>query len=120
MVLHYIGTLLIMGGGFAIFSGIVGLFRLPDFYTKLHAASVIECAGVPLCLIGLACLQSSIGSCFKLILAAFLVFLLNPVSTHALGKASLLMKVRAYYNINAPSMSFPRRRTGVNLRNKSL
>lgn len=97
MILHYIGALLIIFGLFAILSGIIGLFRLPNFYTKLHAASVIECTGIPLCLIGLACLQSSIGGCFKLILAAFLVFLLNPVSTHALGKASLLMKVRAYY-----------------------
>jgi multicomponent Na+:H+ antiporter subunit G len=97
MVLHYTGTLLIIIGLFAIFSGIIGLFRLPDFYTKLHAASVIECAGIPICLVGLACMQTSLASSIKLILAAFLVFLLNPVSTHALGKASLLMKVRVYY-----------------------
>ncbi|MFY9590015.1 Na+/H+ antiporter subunit G [Rickettsia endosymbiont of Halotydeus destructor] len=97
MILYYMGASLIIFGLFAILSGIIGLFRLPDFYTKLHAASVIECAGVPLCLIGLACTQASLASSLKLILAAFLIFLLNPVSTHALGKASLLMKVRAYY-----------------------
>ncbi|KAJ6644951.1 Isocitrate dehydrogenase [NADP], partial [Pseudolycoriella hygida] len=32
-------------GIIAIFSGIVGFFRFPDFYTKLHAASVIDCCG---------------------------------------------------------------------------
>lgn len=83
-------------GLFAIFSGIIGFFRFPDFYTKLHAASIIESFGVPLCLVGFACLSTKLIICFKLILAVLLIFLLNPVATHALSKASLLMKVRAY------------------------
>ncbi|HJD55808.1 MAG TPA: Na+/H+ antiporter subunit G [Rickettsia endosymbiont of Pyrocoelia pectoralis] len=96
MILHYIGILLIIIGLFAIFSGIIGFFRFPDFYTKLHAASVIESFAIPICLIGLACLETNLINCSKLILAALLIFLLNPVATHALGKASLLMKVRSY------------------------
>ena len=97
MILYYIGIVLVAIGLFAIFSGIIGFFRFPDFYTKLHAASVIESFGVPACLIGFVCLESGIVNCFKLIVAALLIFLLNPVATHALGKASLLMKIKAYY-----------------------
>lgn len=87
---------MIIIGLFAVFSGIIGFFRFPDFYTRLHAASVIESFGVPICLVGFACLSTKLIICFKLILAALLIFLLNPVATHALGKASLLMKVKAY------------------------
>lgn len=90
MTLYYIGILLVIIGLFAIFSGIIGFFRFPDFYTKLHAASVIESFGVPVCLIGFACIEADIVNSSKLILAALLIFLLNPVATHALGKASLL------------------------------
>ncbi|MCC8467872.1 MAG: Na+/H+ antiporter subunit G [Rickettsia endosymbiont of Eriopis connexa] len=90
MILYYIGILLVIIGLFAIFSGIISFFRFPDFYTKLHAASVIESFGVPVCLIGFACIEVDIVNSGKLILAALLIFLLNPVATHALGKASLL------------------------------
>jgi len=89
----YLGWLLIIIGLFFILSGIIALFRFPDFYTKLHAASVIECCGGPFCFIGLALLQTDYTSSFKLIAIAALVFLMNPVSTHALGRASLLYKV---------------------------
>jgi len=89
----YLGWILVLAGMFFIAFGIIALFRFPDFYTKLHAASVIECCGGPLCFIGLAMMQSDYTSSFKLLTIAILVFLLNPVSTHALGRASLLYKI---------------------------
>ena len=89
----YLGWVLILVGMFFILSGIVALFRFPDFYTKLHAASIIESCGLPFCFIGLAMLQTNYTSSFKLVGMAILVFLLNPVSTYALGRASLLYKV---------------------------
>ena len=89
----FLGWLLIIFGLFIIISGIIALFRFPDFYTKLHATSVIECCGGPLCLIGLALLQHELSSSIKLIFIAALIFILNPISTHALGRASLLYKV---------------------------
>ncbi len=89
----YLGWMLILIGMFFIISGIVGLYRFPDFYTKLHAGSVIECCGIPLCLIGLAMLQDSYISSFKLLTMGVILFVLNPVSTFALGRASLLYKI---------------------------
>ena len=74
-----------------IFFGVVGLFRFNDFYSKLHAAGLVECCGVPLSLLGLACLNASYIGTFKLVIAALLVLLLSPVSTHALAKAAILL-----------------------------
>ena len=89
----YLGWIMIFIGILFIISGIVGLFRFPDFYTKLHAVSVIECCGIPFCLIGLAMLQDSYSSSFKLLAITVVLFILNPVLTFALGRSSLLYKI---------------------------
>lgn len=87
-----IGWIIIILSLFVILSGIIGIFRFPDFYTKIHAAGVIECCGVSMCLVGLSCLQPNLISSFKLLFGALLIFLLNPVTTHALAKASLIKR----------------------------
>ena len=89
----FIAWLIIIIGLFFIVSGVIALFRFPDFYTKLHGASVIECCGLPICFIGLALLQHDIISSVKLIFIALLIFILNPVSTYALARASLPYKI---------------------------
>lgn len=93
-MLQFIGCGLILLGlaasKQAVFSGVVGLFRLPDFYSKLHALGVIECCGIPLSLTGLASLQENFTCSFKLIIASILILLLSPLSTNLLGKAALL------------------------------
>jgi multicomponent Na+:H+ antiporter subunit G len=84
------GWFVVTCGFFFIFSGIVGLYRFPDFYTKIHAASLIDSCGVPLSLIGLAFTQDSLANVCKLVLAALLILLLSPVATYALAKANFL------------------------------
>ncbi len=91
--MNYIGFLLITIGFYFIISGIIGLYRFPDFYTKIHAAGVVEICGVPICLIGLACLHSDFASIFKLLAISFLMLLLNPVATHAIARAALGYKI---------------------------
>ena len=79
---------LITGGAFAIIGGI-GIVRLPDLFTRLHAAGVTDTMGAGLILLGLI-LQSGfhLGT-FKLcILLVFLLFI-GPTSTHALAEAAL-------------------------------
>lgn len=89
----YIGFILIFIGLGFIASGIVGLIRFRGFYNKIHASGVIECCGIPFCLVGLTFLQSDFSSAFKLIIIALIILLLNPVSTHALSRASVLYKI---------------------------
>lgn len=89
----YIGWILVFLGLFVIVSGIVALFRFPDFYMKLHAASVIECCGIPVSLIGLAFIQDNVTSSLKLLLITVIIFIMNPVSTHALARSSMKSKI---------------------------
>ena len=44
---------LISAGSFFVIVGAIGIYRFPDFWTRLHAASVAESAGVILLLAGM-------------------------------------------------------------------
>lgn len=81
-------------GIFFIISSIVGLFRFPDLYTKMHAAGVSDSFGIPLCLFGLALMQTSWLSMIKIMAIIILFLLLNPTSTHALIKAAWMSKTK--------------------------
>jgi multicomponent Na+:H+ antiporter subunit G len=78
----------LVAGSIFVLVGGIGLLRLPDFYTRLHAAGITDTLGAGLILFGLA-LQSGLTLVtVKLILFfGFLVFT-SPTSTHALTKAA--------------------------------
>lgn len=81
-------TLLLTGGAFGIIGGI-GLLRLPDFFSRIHAASVTESMCAP-CIIAGLMLQS--GLTLVTVKLAFLIiflFLTSPTAAHALAKAAL-------------------------------
>ena len=50
---------LILGGAFFVVVGAFGTWRLPDFWSRLHAASVTDSAGMILLVAGM-CLQSGL------------------------------------------------------------
>ena len=79
---------LLAGAVFIVISG-VGMIRLPDFFTRLHAAGVGETLGSWLVLLGLL-LQSgwSLVS-VKLIMIFVFLIVTSPTATHALAKSAL-------------------------------
>lgn len=80
---------LIAGGAFCIIGGI-GLVRMPDFYTRVHAASVTETLGAGLTLIGLAIQAGLTLACAKLVMIGILILFMSPTGTHALTRAALV------------------------------
>lgn len=82
-------SLLIAGTVFCIIGGI-GLIRMPDFYTRMHAASVIETLGVGLILLGLVLQAGFSLVSVKLLMIGLLVFFASPTASHALARSALL------------------------------
>jgi multicomponent Na+:H+ antiporter subunit G len=80
--------LLVAGGLFCIVGGI-GLLRMPDFYTRVHAASVTDTLGVGLILLGLVIQAGWTLIAAKLAVIGLLIFFTSPVATHALARAAL-------------------------------
>lgn len=73
------------------FSGVasLGVLRLPDFYTRLHAVGKAETLGVLLTLTGLVVWEGLTLTTLKLLFVAAFFFLTNPTATHAIARAAL-------------------------------
>jgi len=85
-----VSWLCLLGGGLFCVLGAVGLLRMPDFYTRMHAASVIDTLGVGLMLLGLL-LQAGVGLvAVKLLMIGVLIFFASPTATHALARAAMV------------------------------
>jgi multicomponent Na+:H+ antiporter subunit G len=81
---------LLIAGGFICFSGAFGMHRFPDFFSRMHAASVTDTLGGSLILFGLM-LQTDgqILVLVKLILIFLFILITSPTASHALAKAAL-------------------------------
>ena len=79
---------LVAGGSFCVI-GTVGLIRMPDFFARVHAASVIDTVGAGLVLLGLMLQAGWTLVTVKLVFMGLLLFFATPTATHALAKAAL-------------------------------
>ena len=81
-------ALIIVGSIFGIIGGI-GIVRLPNFFTRIHAAGMAESMCAPM-ILGAMMLQSGISlASVKLLAILVFLFLTSPTSSHALAKAAL-------------------------------
>ncbi len=84
-----LATIPLILGLLFILLGVVGILRLPDFYTRLHAMSKCDTLGVALMLLALAIYMGASLVTVKLLLISVFIGLANPTVTHALGRAAL-------------------------------
>lgn len=83
-----LAAILLVVGFFFILSGAIGIIRLPDFYTRLHAMGKCDTLGVSLMVLGTAILVGLSLNGVKVLLVIVFVSLANPTATHALGRAA--------------------------------
>ena len=86
--LYYIGFVFLLLGVFFVFTGALGLFRMPECITRIHAASVADVFGAVLMLIGFAFLSLSWAVAAKLVLLAVFLIIASPTACHALLQAA--------------------------------
>ncbi|WP_019961377.1 monovalent cation/H(+) antiporter subunit G [Woodsholea maritima] len=78
---------MLAGVGFVL-AGTIGVMRLPDFYTRMHAAGVTDTLGAELIIIGLVIQAGFTLVAAKLLLLGFFLFLTSPTATHAVANAA--------------------------------
>ena len=83
-----IACILLFVGFFFIAASAIGVIRLPDFYSRLHASGMGETLGLMLSFLGLAIYEGFTLTAVKLIIIFLLVFLANPIGTHILGRVA--------------------------------
>ena len=84
-----VSWILLVTGGLVLLTGAVGMIRFPDFFTRLHAASVIDTLGCMLIVLGLILQAGFSIVTIKLILIVIFILFTSPSAAHALAKASL-------------------------------
>lgn len=83
-----LAVILLLGGAFFLVVSCIGIIRLPDFYTRSHAAGKSETLGAILLLGGLAAYNGLSIVTVKILLILLFVLLANPVATHAILRAA--------------------------------
>jgi multicomponent Na+:H+ antiporter subunit G len=91
------GILVIIGAAFALVATI-GIVRLPDIYSRMHAASKAGTVGSGAMLIALAVFADEPATTLRAIAAVAFVMLTAPVSAHLLAKASYSAGYRLWKN----------------------
>ncbi|MBK5190627.1 MAG: monovalent cation/H(+) antiporter subunit G [Methanosarcinales archaeon] len=91
-----ISTVLMAGGAFFMLTGALGLLRLPDFYTRLHATGKCDTLGEVLIIVGCMVYQGWSFITIKLFFLMLFIFIANPVATHAIMKAAYVTGVKPW------------------------
>ncbi len=85
---------LILLGSFFTLVGALGMIRMPEVFTRMHAASVIDTLGVGLLIAGMVLQAGFTLVTLKLFFLLGLFVITGPVVTHALAQACLHEKVQ--------------------------
>jgi len=81
------GIFLLLGFFFVLVAAI-GVLRLPDFYSRLHASGKSETLGTILCIIGLVIFEGFTLTGAKLLFIVLFILLANPIGTHVICRAA--------------------------------
>lgn len=85
-LLDLLGALVLLAGAVFLFLGGLGLFRMPDIYTRIQAGTKATTLGMLLVLLGAAMIAP--GSAVKLLLIMLFVMFTNPLSSQVLARAA--------------------------------
>lgn len=86
-VLDIVSGCLILPGVFLLITGAVGMLRMPDFYTRMHAAGMIDTGGASLILAGLMLQAGFSLITVKLLFIWVFIMFTSPTASHALAQA---------------------------------
>jgi multicomponent Na+:H+ antiporter subunit G len=88
-MIEWLSLLLIISGIGFFAAGSIGLLRLPDLYTRLHALTKADNLGLGMIVIGLALISTSVLTAIKLLLIWLLVMAGSAASAHLIAQQAL-------------------------------
>lgn len=88
-ILDILSWILLTLGGVFFVIGSIGLVRMPDVFTRMHATSVSDTLGAGLLIAGMLLQAGPTLVAVKLIMILLVLLLTGPVATHALTYAAL-------------------------------
>jgi multicomponent Na+:H+ antiporter subunit G len=103
----------ILLGSFFALVGALGLVRMPDVFTRMHAAGVTDTAGVGLLILGMALKAGLSLTAVKLFILLALFVFTGPVVTHALAQTCLHENIKPLLGKYSPAAKSTGRRDDI-------
>jgi len=88
MITTIVPAILVVIGGFFILAAAIGIVRLPDVYSRMHAASKAGTLGSGLMLIALAIHAQEVSIVLRALAGFVFLLLTAPISAHLLARAA--------------------------------
>ena len=85
-----LAILAIFSGLFFFLSGSIGLLRLPDLFTRLHALAKADNIGLALVALGVIILEPAVINDIKIVIIWLLVMAASAISSHLVARHALL------------------------------
>jgi multicomponent Na+:H+ antiporter subunit G len=86
--IHALTVGLALAGGAFFLAGTLGLLRLPDFYSRVHAVAKCDTVGAGLILLALTLHVAPHPEALKIFVLLLLVLVSSPTCGHALARAA--------------------------------
>lgn len=97
--------ILFLFGLFFVLVAAIGVLRLPDFYSRTHAAAKAGAFGGSLILVAVALAFGSGWVAFKVVLIILFFYATTPVASHMVGRAAYLRKTRRWEGTQCDEIS---------------
>ncbi|NMP16068.1 monovalent cation/H(+) antiporter subunit G [Thalassotalea sp. Y01] len=88
LFLDIVSSILLIAGVFFGLSGAMGIFKFPDFFTRIHAASITDSIATILIISGLLLQTSFDLNTAKLLFILVFLMITSPTASHALAKSA--------------------------------
>lgn len=89
LLIDILSWMCMVGGGVFLVISAVGVYRFPDVFTRMHAASVGDTLALGLMMAGMVLQAGFTLATVKLLLILLFMFFAGPATTHALAKAAI-------------------------------
>ena len=102
-LLDIISWILLLAGSILVLIGAFGIWRLPDFYTRLHPAGLTDTMGAGLILLGLLLQTETFMVGIKLLIITTFLLFTSPTTCHATARAALAAGLRIWRAPGTPT-----------------
>ena len=85
----FIAGFITIYGIFLMLTSSIGMLRMPDLYTKIHASSLFDSMAMPMMLLATSVQFEERDITLKVILITLITFIINPTSSYCISQAAL-------------------------------
>ena len=87
-VAYVAGSVLAIAGAVVVLIAAFGMLRVPEIFTRMHVAGVIDSLGAGLVLVGLAVANGVDTASARLLMILAFLWITTPTACHALAKVA--------------------------------